>query len=691
MNPITYLCFTLLSIVIQFCLMDFINEQIRVDNTVINSNSTVVKNSSDIFDTIKQKPHALYYRKDKNELQIKRSPVKYENESLSETSLTSSTELVSTVFDLLYDENVSVTESDLVTDAYFTSSEFDNVTEITFFDKKPSTEKPTVKPKKISTNECYCNLLYKTCDINCCCDNDCSDLEKSVLKSCEGIGKDKCEIHKKDNLYMCSSHFSCSTQLQSDIFGYLFCIGKVNLPDIRKTIKHMPYALDVDNHLKWHISEKNRTNNMQLTKNRYTTGQPVLLVTKDGIHSLELPMTLTNEYCNSKKTLKFLRNDNIKCYVKLKDLHMLDVIKSYGHTKVASPKESTINSTKLDCTTLHCVNRTFLICDEHRCTEYNNELHEPSCSDSHCNNIGVKVEYEFYCNASLITRVIVKFHVQIISMDLEYVSQEITVKFYMGNNSIESIIKFSGNPGYIKGLPIIVTSLESNRTENFYNTSIGKYNNHILLPSNKDGECVLTNLTHNILKFGHNKRIKCRTHFKHNFTINNGTDGCMNIQTKIDGLYGFSKNIYISPYGNPQGVSDENWISLQNHHKRDIHGEYHRKDANLICYNLVTRIAFTIAYTDTNEANKEINKIISARVDSTTKNISFSIEDLSIVITIDTNFIDASKTTVHEYIEAHFNFHLPKDFFYPSSSSKGSFVTYQNIVLFLCYFVLQIK
>ncbi|CAH2243530.1 jg9411 [Pararge aegeria aegeria] len=78
-----------------------------------------------------------------------------------ESPLTSTTDLASTVFELLYDENESVTDSDLVTETLFTMSspEFDNVTEMTFFDKIPSTIRPIVTPKKKSTNECYCNLL----------------------------------------------------------------------------------------------------------------------------------------------------------------------------------------------------------------------------------------------------------------------------------------------------------------------------------------------------------------------------------------------------------------------------------------------------------------------------------------------------------------------------------------------------
>ncbi|XP_039764494.1 tectonic-1-like [Pararge aegeria] len=516
---------------------------------------------------------------------------------------------------------------------------------------------------------------YKACDINCCCDNDCSDQDKSVLKHCED-SEQECEIPNIDYLHMCSSQLTCNKQLQSDVFGYLFCIGKANLPEKGKPSKTTLYSLDPNNRLKWHVTKK-KSKNIKFTKNLYSIGQPIWMVTNDSIDSLELPITVTNEYCNGYKAIEFLRNDYVKCYVKLKDLHMLDVIKSFVRAKVVSPIEITLNSTKMDCTTLHCINLTLLSCDEHKCIKYNKELHEPRCSESHCNNIAVRIEYEFYCNVSLIKRVIVKFHVRTISMAQEFVLQEIAVNFYLGNYSIENIVKFSGNPGYIRGLPIIISLSESNHTAKFFNSSVAR-SNYLLMPYNRDGRCVVTNLTHNIVMFGHNKRLKCRAYFRQNFTTYNGTEICQKIQARIDELYGLRSNILIAPYGNPQDVADKNWVRLETFNKSNIYGEYHPKDSKLLCYNLITRIAFIIAFADTNDANKEVNKIISARVDSTTMNKTFSIDDLSTVITIDANFIDVSKPTFHEYIGIHFDFKLPKDFFFPLASNKCQII-YRNI------------
>lgn len=78
------------------------------------------------------------------------------------------------------------------------------------------------------------NFQYEACDINCCCDNDCSDSERSLLNNCEENGKASCKAHNTDSLNMCSSQSACSEESQNDLFGYLFCIEKVNMPGKQK-------------------------------------------------------------------------------------------------------------------------------------------------------------------------------------------------------------------------------------------------------------------------------------------------------------------------------------------------------------------------------------------------------------------------------------------------------------------------
>lgn len=160
MRVVTYLAFTLFSIVINFVVMDFIQEKIRLND---NASATDVNASSikihfnDILKHYGQKPHALYYRTHMKLERKNASTKTYNNASFLE-SLETSTDVSSTVIDLLYDENTSITEDayTTVTEPLLTSTEVENITEITLFGTKNAS---TVKPKKTVTKDCNCNLL----------------------------------------------------------------------------------------------------------------------------------------------------------------------------------------------------------------------------------------------------------------------------------------------------------------------------------------------------------------------------------------------------------------------------------------------------------------------------------------------------------------------------------------------------
>lgn len=335
-----------------------------------------------------------------------------------------------------------------------------------------------------------------------------------------------------------------------------------------------------------------------------------------------------------------------------------------------------------NCTILHCINWTVLVCNDYNCIKYNKSLHEPSCSKSHCHNIGVKVEYIFYCNESIIVKAIIKIYVKQVSAHIRFVSQEVIVTFYMGNNSIEDIVTYSGNPGYIRMLPVIASFFEGNHTYFFYNLSKVNHNN-LLLPHNQNGKCLITNISHNILKFGINTRIKCRLTFRKINATQNKSDECLKIQMEVIDLLQLNKDIYISPYGNPSDISDDKWIKLQRFNKTNIYGEYNSKSTKLKCYNFITRFAYIFTYTDINGVDKEENKILSASVEGMAKNITFNIKDLSTVITVDASFIDVSSPDTRGYVADLLNTHLTKNLFFPLSNDSCKCSLYY-LLLFLC-------
>lgn len=160
MNVITYLSFTVLSIFIQFCVMDFIQEKLQADDDPVHLNVSQKESLSEILKNISHKPHALYYRtQTKRSLKISSSTIS----NISSALVTlGTTEATTTLFDVLYDDNTSDSDVTSTTEMYFTSTDYDNITEITFFENKnKSSNSPSFssKPKTSLTDHCECNLL----------------------------------------------------------------------------------------------------------------------------------------------------------------------------------------------------------------------------------------------------------------------------------------------------------------------------------------------------------------------------------------------------------------------------------------------------------------------------------------------------------------------------------------------------
>ncbi|XP_047986851.1 uncharacterized protein LOC125226793 isoform X2 [Leguminivora glycinivorella] len=297
MKIITYLGFTLLSILIQFSFMDFIQERIKPDVKPLISNITSNKKLfRDILQEYSKKPHALYYRtlsqiqENKN---LTSDPKKYENSTLNGSTLETTTDTFSTTFEDLFDESSSVSDVETTTDTFYSSTEIENVTEFTLFEKKNKTvTKPISSPKKSVTKDlCHCNLLFKVCDINCCCDSDCSDADINLFENC---GKEAPDGRRND---VCYPQFSIKPQT-TNFIGNLFCIAKTNLPEKRNVNKYdREFATKImDATLKWHKTKTSK-DNIEFSKELYKSGDPIWLLKNGSIGYLDVSNPEVNHYC----------------------------------------------------------------------------------------------------------------------------------------------------------------------------------------------------------------------------------------------------------------------------------------------------------------------------------------------------------------------------------------------------------
>ncbi|XP_053601874.1 tectonic-1 [Plodia interpunctella] len=673
MRGITYCDFALVVILVQFIMGEFTEGKIKVD---ADSNDLTISSLND-----DEQPHALYYRSLASTLE-ELSTTEYLNVSLLQTTTDTTMDLTTTIIDVLYDENTSLVGT---TDVTFTTTEFENVTEISLFDNKNQTNvKPNITPKNtIITEDCNCNLLFKICDINCCCDNDCTDSDLKMFK-CGEIT----EINQDDS---CLSHLPWQRHYGNKVID-LFCIAKTNLPERRNINREKIDHQMLDRVYKWHSEEKDQSPKT-FKRNIYIYGDHVWVLKNGSIKYMDLPIPVFNDYCTGRKPVTFLKEETIKCNVKLKDLEMFEIIKASREATLVSVIASTSSTATLNCSTLYCTNWTVVVCEGAECVNYNKSIHEPSCTDINCTNLALDFDYIFYYHDSKILNATIKLYTRKISSIMPFMTQKINVRFVIANETISNIVRLSGNPGYLDGLPIIVSYLKENHTKNFYNnTSPEKY---IVLPENHNGMCKITNNTNKHLTFNTIKRIKCRFQYDKTVKIYNDTNVCNDINKDILGLLGINKSPFVSPFGNPINLNDNDWIPLLNDvlNKESIYGEYNEKRTKLHCYNMITGMSYIFTFADIGENNKQKMKILTGKINLVAGNVTFNIEDLSMVLTIDTMYIDETKPCLYEYAAGpHLNIRLPKDFFFPFHDNSSNNLKCNVVIsVFIVFIIQQIK
>ncbi|VVC96702.1 unnamed protein product [Leptidea sinapis] len=233
---------------------------------------------------------------------------------------------------------MSTTEETYTTTLFVDTDNTTDVLDVT------TTTLTTLLPKKTAiSNDCACNILYKTCDINCCCDVDCGDIEKDLFS-------DNCENHKvcgdteDTTLNFCSSDATCLTKTTKSYFvDNLFCIAKTNLPPKQLTIIKFDLAA-LSMSPKWQSFIPKQDFKFDFKRTLYKYNDAIWLTYNGTIFNSEIPIPTVSGYCSTRKPIQFLVNENIKCIVKLEDLHMFEI---YTHTKdasVLSPKTEAANS-----------------------------------------------------------------------------------------------------------------------------------------------------------------------------------------------------------------------------------------------------------------------------------------------------------------------------------------------------------
>jgi len=165
-----------------------------------------------------------------------------------------------------------------------------------------TTELPlTVMPTK-PNNFCWCDTSDGICDVNCCCDSDCSPSQKLVFSSCSESADqstDKQQCYSSDFLFRKPTGISVKND------GDMFCVVKDNLASLKEFKPRRPIQTLIEfekvlrarrtaGHMKRNIHFINKP---EFTYKSYNSGDQVWGVTKGRL------VPLGKDYISEEKNI----------------------------------------------------------------------------------------------------------------------------------------------------------------------------------------------------------------------------------------------------------------------------------------------------------------------------------------------------------------------------------------------------
>ncbi|XP_056632136.1 tectonic-1 [Diorhabda sublineata] len=469
------------------------------------------------------------------------------------------------------------------------------------------------------------------CDINCCCDEDCSTENKEVFQYClpepRFFDARFCDYMK----YIYINNTPVQWHINQN---GMFCIIKSNYPK--------SYILQrIDPIKNFDESQMEKTNKFSWSKLHSDTnedfnsslklmyGTPIWLLSRRGFHKFGIPNSFVRKNCLIKEEVFYLKNFETECF-------QTDLIESNPNLNLQNYYENIfflshpmlidIKNWKEkiieNCPENVCLSIVPKVCDEtfNNC-EYilknNTERITTRCNFAisskmnTCYNIVKKLKYNIFHNG---TKGIISVSLLAVMANITYefgenpfeFKQEFSVNFLWENNKEKAVISLSGNPGYLIGKPILISRLleikngtdlimkiERNITNNLESVYV--------IPKTFNGDCLLNKSEFTNLEFGYNLLNKCKfqTTVYNDKKIVNATELCRAIQGSILNVWNIKNNTMVGLFGNANAMKFDDWQKIL--YKIDPDslmnstiGLYSSKKSYIFCRNLISELEIDI-------------------------------------------------------------------------------------------------
>ncbi|NXK55637.1 TECT1 protein, partial [Chauna torquata] len=408
---------------------------------------------------------------------------------------------------------------------------------------------------------CVCDLLVAQCDVNCCCDPDCSAADFSLFTTCSVpiVTGDSRLCSQKAAIYSLDVEANPPERvfkLIDQVNPSVFCIHATNYKQaLSFSSPEMPTSENFDQLLKqfgrtafsaepdsWNMDSHAPNPSDADETYRYEYGVPIQTV--DAF--LRLPSPVVSSWCSDANPAGFLVNQATKC-TRSVSVEKCGNIQAISMLFYVNSSILAVNIT-VQSIVVQSLNgmRTSL--------NSNDVLRNPMILDELCINIVLGVSYHItYTDTGEIIEAAASFVLGAINKEALSIQQSFEISFTQVNTKP---VPVSGNPGYVVGLPVragfkpqgypfpIAVLLSARNTNTYGQLTI--------LQSTSNQDCLTAQGGRTPVLFGYNIISGCKLRITTAMKCQPLT------QALLDLLKGQSFPEYVASFGNSQAQDSSN-------------------------------------------------------------------------------------------------------------------------------------
>uniref|UniRef100_A0A667GVE4 Tectonic family member 1 n=1 Tax=Lynx canadensis TaxID=61383 RepID=A0A667GVE4_LYNCA len=468
---------------------------------------------------------------------------------------------------------------------------------------------------------CVCDLSPAQCDVNCCCDPDCSPVDFSVFSACSvpSVTGDSQFCSQKAAIY--SLNFTANPpqrifKLVDQINPSIFCIHITNykpalsfinpeVPDENNFDKLMETSDGFSLNSESEISFTIQSDAPDTAKYEYG----VRLQTSDSF--LRFPSPLTSSLCTDDNSAAFLVNQAVKCTRRI-NLAQCEEIEALGMAYYSSPKILRVPGLR---------------------TKAEIPITVQSILMESLNKTLARLEDTDVLNQTLVEAGDVKICTNVV---LEQNTKPVPL---------------SGNPGYVVGLPL-AAGFQPQKGSGIIQT-MNRYGQLTILRSTAEKDCLALEGIRTPVLFGYDMQSGCKLRLTKAIT-------CQLAVQKVKSLlkgHGFPD--YVAPFGNSRAQDVLDWVPIH-----FITQAPHMKDSCQLPVALVIEVKWTKYGSLLNPQAKIVN--VTANLIASSFPETNSGNERTVLISTAVTFVDVSAPAEAGFrARPTINAKLPFNFFFP--------------------------